>query len=494
MPEPTHRYPLSSATRDELDVRRSGVRRITHAGRSGWVLDSTQGCIRLGAHGLDARRGTVTCWAMPVEDLMTWAQTEKQNLNNPHARHVVLLSDREAVGDQKAANFSLAWDSNWHPGFTAKWFHGDIYEGFIGAPKAAATAGHLPFRAGHWYHIACSWDHDAGTYRVYVNGVLVAHHSEFPRPGEVTFDSPGPFLFTGSPMWCMGDVEIFDSAFDANDAEARFRAEATKADEQVQGELRRVYHGEGLEPLAFDPAPPWSPRLHMALDDPEDLAEFYVQGGLDAPSITDEGLRIRTPNRPPAHNFGIPDHDAVYLWTQRRFEGDLYVRFDWRNDLPGGLALLMLQASGMHGESPLTDHRLRTAGNMESVAWQDIRNYHWEFLREMNDVRNDVASHALLKNPWRRPLAFGVAGPLYEPHVWHSLEFLQEGGRLRGAIDGTVVISATDDPGTSAGPVLSRGHLVIRAMARTDIVVRDLEVWTRSKFDQVESDLQRTEK
>jgi hypothetical protein len=120
---------------------------------------------------------------------------------------------------------------------------------------------------------------------------------------------------------------------------------------------------------------------------------------------------------------------------------------------------------------------------MESVAWQDIRNYHWEFLREMNDVRNDVASHALLKNPWRRPLGFGVAGPLHPPGEWRTLEFAQDAGRLRGAIDGVVVLDAVDDPGTSAGPVLSRGHVVLRCMSRTDLLVRDLEIWTRPLFD-----------
>ena len=75
--EPTHRYPLSTMTADELESRRCTPRRIEHRGRAGWVTDSTQGSIRLGAHGLGASRGTVVCWAMPVEDLMTWAQTEK---------------------------------------------------------------------------------------------------------------------------------------------------------------------------------------------------------------------------------------------------------------------------------------------------------------------------------------------------------------------------------------------------------------------------------
>ena len=487
--EPTHAYPLSSTPADALEVRRCRVRRISHRGRAGYVTDSPRGSINLGEHGLGAERGTIVCWAMPVEDLHSWTQTEKQNLHNPHARHLVLLSDREAVGDQRAANFSVAWDSNWHPGFIAKWFHGDIYEGFIASPKAAATAGHLSFRAGHWYHIATTWDHGTREYRVFVNGVLVAHHSIHPRPGEVTHDQPGPFLFTGSPMWCMGDIEIHAQPFDRSVAADHHQATATEVDEDIQYELARIYEGEELGSLEFVPRSPWEQQLALSLRNRDELGEFYIQGGLDAPSITEEGLRIATPNRPPAHNFAIPDHDAVYLWTQRRFEGDLYVRFDWRTDRPGGLALLMLQASGMHGESPLTDHQLRTAGNMESVAWQDIRNYHWEFYREMNDVRNDVASHALLKNPWRRPLGFQVSGQPVDQGRWCRLEFHQEGGRIRGAIDGRVVLDTIDDSETSAGPVLRRGHVVLRAMARTDIRVRDLEVWTRPLFDSTEPEL-----
>ena len=61
----------------------------------------------------------------------------------------------------------------------------------------------------------------------------------------------------------------------------------------------------------------------------------------------------------------------------------------------------MFQASGMQREDFMKEYPLRTNGSMSTVHSEDVRNYHWEFFREMNDTRNDVCSHGCSeKVPW----------------------------------------------------------------------------------------------
>jgi hypothetical protein len=97
----------------------------------------------------------------------------------------------------------------------------------------------------------------------------------------------------------------------------------------------------------------------------------------------------------------------------------------------------------------------------------------------MLDTRNDLVTHAMLKNPWFKPIAFQVENRRWELNRWYKLEFLQEGGRIRGAIDGVAVIDLEDNGFDNNGPVLKHGHVAIRCMMRTDMVIRNLQVRDR---------------
>jgi hypothetical protein len=133
----------------------------------------------------------------------------------------------------------------------------------------------------------------------------------------------------------------------------------------------------------------------------------------------------------------------------------------------------------MQGEDFMKDYFLRSDGSMSMVCWEDVRNYHWEFYREMLDTRNDLVSHGMVKNPWLKPVAFQVENRRWDLNRWYKLEFLQEGARIRGAIDGVTVIDYTDNGFDNNGPVLTHGHIAIRCMMRTDIVIRNLQVKDR---------------
>jgi len=176
------------------------------------------------------------------------------------------------------------------------------------------------------------------------------------------------------------------------------------------------------------------------------------------------------------------DMTRMYLWTRQVMQGDLAVSFEFKIHRHGGLALLMVQAAGMQGEDFLDDYPLRSDGSMQVVHREDVRNYHWEFYREMADCRNDLVSHGCFKNPWLRPMNYQIENRTWETDRWYRLTFLQECSRLRGAIDGVTVMDVLDTGFDNNGPVLRHGRIALRAMMRTDMTFRNFEVQSRPDY------------
>ena len=77
----------------------------------------------------------------------------------------------------------------------------------------------------------------------------------------------------------------------------------------------------------------------------------------------------------------------VYIWSNRTFEGNIYVEFEWKALKPNGLSLLMIHASGMTREDFMADYPKKTSGTMNAVHNENVRNYHWEYYREMNTLQ-----------------------------------------------------------------------------------------------------------
>lgn len=482
-PDPIFRHPLSEDRDEQLLVVRGGIRRIRHRGRSGILLTDVFGGVVLGRHHLGAARGTLTLWVMAMEDLHPAAVADHHHFNVPEANEFTLFNDRPTVKDSRATRCALVWSSYWTPMLMLKRGPGHIYQAFRQPRTAHATAGHFAFHGRRWYQLAYAWDAVAGRHRIYANGILVASNDTSGSP-ELACPEPGPQLCIGSTMFATGEVAGYAGELGEAELSAIYASETTDRDDQVMEHLAHCYQARGLARLRGDESAGWDEQLRLGLTDETDLAHFQVQGCVEAPRITPEGLRITTPAKDPAHDFSIVDLNHVYLWSRRSFEGDhLHLSYEFSNRRPGGLSLLMMQCSGMQREDMLACHRPRSNGIMRTVCWEDVRNYHWEYLREMDDVRNDLASHAMLKNPWQHGLGFGIHGPRYAIGSWHRLDWLQEGSRIRCAIDGEVVIDALDRPDQHHGPVLSGGRFAIRCMTRTDIVVRDLRVRARPFLD-----------
>ena len=96
----------------------------------------------------------------------------------------------------------------------------------------------------------------------------------------------------------------------------------------------------------------------------------------------------------------------------------------------------------------------------------------------MNDVRNDVGTAFSRKNPFAYRIGFGSAPEPFAIDRWHKAQLVQRGGSILGAIDGRVLLEIEDNSRTNTGCVLNYGHIAIRCMVHTALVLRNLKVFT----------------
>jgi hypothetical protein len=454
-------------------------------GRRGIHPLSIHTSIRLGDHPLAGPRGTVRLWFFGLEDLAASFIAPHMAMDNPHFCNYAFLSDCPTPRDYGNSSFFFGWFRQNE--LRAQFFRGSIHrEGFTLPQKAWVQA--VPFNEfdmHRWYQVAFTWDDAAEEMRLYVNGVLVGvndrFHLDFHR------ETPGETLFAGCPALCHGEVELFDEVLDAGTIYDEYRRDATDYDPVIERRLRKMFEGVGRDRFAFTPGDDWSLQLDLGLRDPADVDAFYLQGetGSVKPGAHADGLLVETPDVTfePANRAR-----QVYLWTERMFEGNLYVELDWQTLRPGGLALLMTQATGMSREDFMADYPRKTSGRMDTVHGENVRNYHWEFYRQMHDVRNDVATAFSRKNPFAFRNGFGSSAEPVEPARWYRLQYLQVGGSIRGAIDGEVLLEIEDGSRMNTGCVLTGGHVALRVMLHSRMLFRNLRVFTqRLPFGVIES-------
>ncbi|HXH50150.1 MAG TPA: DUF1961 family protein [Terriglobia bacterium] len=476
-PPPSFSYPAGDSS---IRVLHPSGRYIEHGGRRGLHFTSIRGRAGLPRHTVAARKGSVVFWVLPLQEISPQAHNPAHEQSNPFYKNFVFLTDREAVEDLAAANFCLFQATDWYPALTARFGNDDRW----GHPIAKASANYFEFLPHNWYQITATWDRDKGDFRVYANGILVAASNAFaPTPGAG--DSPAPTVYFGNPGYAMGQIDFFDQILTPAQIQSLFVKNGGRTDTDLQRTLETRYTGNHLSPFS----PPamkgdgWVERKKLSLTDSAQDAEFFHQGCGPCLRYNSEGLRITTPSLE-AHfrQTGKYDLTRMYLWTRDVFQGDLHVTAEFKIHQHGGLALWMFQAAGMQGEDFLNDYQLRSDGSMQVVCWEDVRNYHWEFYREMVDTRNDLVSHAVIKNPWFCPVAFQMENRQWELDRWYRVTFLQEDNRLRGAIDDVTIFDVRDNGLTNNGPVMRQGRVALRLMMRSDMTFRNLEIATRPDY------------
>lgn len=476
-------YPQKSEMCREMEIY-GDYRLIQKNGRTGWNGVRMDSYIALHRHNLNEAQGTISIWFMTLEELCTSLRYENFRMNNPFFDNYAIISDNRERGNFHDAVFCINWDCGWYPQLCAKFFKGNIYPtGYAPEPKAIVAAGHCSLNREEWYQLVFSWNKPENRYKLYLNGILIGCSDCYTQ--GMKWEKAGEVLYLGNPTLCISDVALFKEEIKEEDVQRLFEEECVTKNEALQEELKRTYDDEAVRPFSWTCDSSWETKLSLPLNREEDLKHFYVQGAADSVHITDEGLLIDTPDHLPRHDNKAVDLDQMYLWTNQSFEGDLYVEFEFKSLRKGGLSLLMFQASGMQREDFMREYPLRTNGAMSTVHSEDVRNYHWEFFREMNDTRNDVCSQVVLKNPWFRPLGYHCMKKPLEREVWHTLKLLQRGGRIICVIDDTVMLDMEDNGFGNNGPVLSAGHLAIRCMVRTKMLFRNLKVMNQTAFETV---------
>ena len=312
---------------------------------------------------------------------------------------------------------------------------------------------------------------------LYANGIKIGSHDV--TANNLIRTAVGEYLYAGNPTLCYSTLSFYDTVLSDQQIKSIYQNETTDFDVSLDKELRRTYLGKDPAYFQWVKNDGWEEKLNLSLTKKHHIDSFYLQGYNQGARITPEGLTILTPDYPISE--AVVD-SQLYVWTNKTFEGDLYLEFEFKILKEGGLSLLMTQASGMQREDFMKDYVLRTEGNMGMVAWSSIRNYHWEYYREMNDVRNDIACGAMLKNPFQYPLGFSCFSEQLTKNSWHKLQFQQIGNKIIGAIDGRIMIDSEDNGFNGNGPVYNFGRIAIRCMVRTNMVFKNLKVYNRNEY------------
>jgi len=473
--------------KDQVHVFGSDYRIVESQGRSGLHIQSVHGRFVLPQHTVASPKGTITMWILPLDDIDFIPPREQYTMSNPrYYHHIVFLTDRERLAHVNAAQFAWYYRKSDYPPMFAQFLKGgpNHHNHFY------ATAEYFYMRRRHWYHLSLTWNTEEKRCRIYANGVLVGLEDQF-RNDAFMREKPGMFLYGGSPSIAFSDVAFFDDDLSQERVRALYAEEATRtilnANAEIDAEQSRLFEGKDLECFSWKPDAGWKRQLALGLNRTEDLLSFYHQGDNTGLQVTEEGLRITTPMQDAASslrnkfNAEIPhivDLAQMYIFTRKVFEGDLYVTFEFKTKQHSGLCNVMTQVAGMLGEDFMADYPLRSEGGMHMVHCEDLRNYHWEFFREEMSCRADLCSHIMRKNPFSRRVA-AVENRRNELDRWYRVHFLQEGNLVRCAIDNTQVLTLDDDPMINMGPASKRGHVGLRCMWRTDVVFRNLEIYTR---------------
>jgi|GEM_PF-819955 len=466
-----------TVTPTTMQVEAKGPRRfIEVGGKSGYQPLSLATSLKINTDLHLKPEGSMIVWVCPLESLGVASLDRHVLSKDPRAHQYGILSDAFPVNDIKRSVFAWYWRSGWHPQMIAKFKSG-------AAGGSAANYGatpyvpveHLPLHEREWYQFAFTWNKPASRFQIYVNGILCGA-TIYPFQSE----TPHPQLFLGNTAMVFADLGIYDVELSSGDIAKSYAASTYPRNPAITRELMRLFTFQPKPHVDWQPDPTWTPRYERALTNAEDFTGWIQQGCLEEPyllkerRITPEGLLVQTPDQ-------VHTETRVYFWSPTAFEGDIAVELEFRPEQETGLALLVVQATGMQREDFIADHPKRTSGSMRTIISDRVRNYHWEFFRKAVDVRADLGTHVLVKNPWHHPLGMSSTPPL-RIGEWHKLQFVQENARLRTAIDGEWVLDVRDDAFNNNGPILNSGRIGLRLMYATRMRFRNLKVWNRTPF------------
>ena len=472
VPPPALVLPLDCPAHLPFDAGRpqvSGPHRFVRVGgKTGYQPLGLKTSLRLPTDLHTKNEGTILLSICPMETLAVAAGMPSYLSQDPNAQTYALLSDGQPANDLSKSDFSWGWSSRWHPQMIATF--GPRRADFSLAPCVMVE--HLPLREKSWYQLAFTWNKPQHRLRLYVNGILCGT-TDYPFEPQM----PRPELYLGNTAMAFADLRLYTQELSGAQVGAALAESAITAAPQIQNELLALFTVRPRPVAHWSPDASWQLSYQVSFTRSQDLKGWIQQGctteryKMKALETTPEGLLMQTPD-------GIHNETRMYLWSPQNFEGDIAVQYDFRPEQDSGLALLVVQASGMQREDFINDHPLRTSGSMSTIITDRVRNYHWEFFRRTGDVRADLGTQVLVKNPWLRPLGMATLDRL-AVNQWHRLLFVKEGAHIRTVLDGRWVFDLHDDPFNNTGPIFNFGRIGLRLMYQTRMRFRDLKVWNR---------------
>jgi hypothetical protein len=415
--------------------------------------------------------GSIALWVAPLETLNAISGMKSFMDADPSAKLYNLLSDSWPARSAENSVFAWRWTSNWNPTMSARFHSRSLSWDHVPVPWAFVE--HLPLEEKNWYQLVLTWNKQEHRIRMFVNGLLAGSNYQ---PFEM--ERPRPELFLGNTAMTFSGLELYSGELTPDEVSRKYRAAARPANPEVQRHLEALFTPVPKPAYAWKPDGDWKLGYSASFTKPDDLQGWIQQGCLQDPfkmrelRTTADGLLLDTPAQ-------IENETRVYLWSPRNFEGDVAVEFEFRPERDSGLALLVVQASGMQREDMIADQPKRTTGSMKTIIADRVRNYHWEFFRSYDFNLRHVSTQVMAKNPWERPLGFS-SQPRLRLGEFHKAQFVQEGRHLRAAVDGKLVLDVVDDPAINLGPVFNFGRIGLRLMYDTRVTFRNLKVWNRN--------------
>ncbi|WKN44955.1 DUF1961 family protein [Tunicatimonas pelagia] len=411
--------------------------------------------------------GSFSFWFSPLEDLDFYPDKPMGSTPPPH--YFPLLSDVPPTQPLAEVSYGLYWTAG-YPQFLGKFKAGSVWGIMDYGLAPFVYAEHLPLRRGNWYHVTLTWDKPKQQLRLYVNGVRMGFLDQ-----AGNFDPVPDTLFVGNPMMVMRDLTFTSEVPTEDEVRDFYQNNRPKQNELADEDIAKAVFVYEKPPLNLKRDSSWQETYTCDFTKPEDVDTWLFQSGdkfRDKFELqtSDEGLLIRTPDI-------IDTESRMYLWSPRTFSGDLWLEFDFQVVSDQGLALVAICASGPRGEDFTQDYGITKTGSMQFML-DDIRDYHWEFMRRVEVMRTDVETQYVAKNPWHWRMHYSVF-PRLEQNQWHRLRLVKIGNRLHGSINGETIFDVEDDASLNNGPVLSLGRIGIRQMYNTAMRYRNLVVYSK---------------
>jgi Domain of unknown function (DUF1961) len=437
----------------------------SQAGTTGWSGAHRDAALKLDYKDIfNASQGTINLWVSPLEDIGPWAEIVGSSGNNSGYKHV-LISDTYPTWRLEHSCLGLYVTSDWHPGLMAKLMYGTDRQYF--PQRAHVHTDEMPLRRGYWYQMAIGWDKQSKQIDMFVNGRRVNSSN------GLNFADVGEALYFGSPFLVLADIRISDKLLHEAIIEKCFKDDLKRTGRPIDPHIAKLLDVTEPETLTIN-LDDYRLQTSMPLTSQDEVEKWVKQGpdytGIKILKATSEGMLLET-------HESLDHANLCYLWSPESYEGDIFFRYEFKNELDTGLALVVFNASTMnrqdiieHGDYPVT-------GSMVTIC-RKIRNYWWEYIRQTPPVRKHLNSHVLAKGPYCRPLGTSVTA-LSELNTWHELIVHKEGDRIRCGIDSKTIFDVVDSAFSGFGSSYNCGRIGLRHMQQTRVRYRNFEVYTR---------------